>query len=76
MNRHFFTYICESLLIAGLLFAGGWAYWEVQKPGYVWTIDRTEQIVSGVLPDKEVKVAFNLKNTAHYPLRILGSAAC
>ncbi len=75
MNRLVWAGACGSLLLAGLLL-GGWAWWESQPPSEAWTVDRSEEVLSGVAPGQKVKVSFSLKNVGRRPLRLLGLSAC
>jgi hypothetical protein len=76
MNRCLHAGVWGCLLLSGLLLAGAWYLWDSQPPAEAWTIDRSEQVLSGVAADDNVKVSFHLTNTARRPLRILGGRAC
>lgn len=76
MNRRILTFLCEVLLIAGLLLASGWAYWYEKLSSNAWSVEIPEQIVSGATSGQELHIAFLLRNNSSSPRRILGSEAC
>lgn len=76
MNHRLPHYLGISLLVAGLLLAAGWMYWESQTSGDAWIIDRTEEMIADVSPGQEVKIVFRLHNSSRRSLRIVGSSTC
>lgn len=76
MNRRLRTNLWESLSLASLLLACGWACWNPQPAPYAWICDCPEQTLAGISPGQKVKVGFRLKNTSRRSLRILGTVVC
>lgn len=76
MRQYLLPYVSGGLILLGLFFAGGWAYWDAQASANAWMLDEPERILPDVAPHEQVKVSFRLRNTARVPYRILGAETC
>lgn len=76
MYNRLFLPLTATILILVLLIASAWAYWNDRRTADAWVVEQPEKFISGPSAQKELHVAFTLRNTASKPRRILGVKAC